>query len=132
MFHADPHAGNLLYDRRRGELVILDWALTEHLSRAERPRLAMLFVMIFLRDPVGASDAILALSPEGGRREKSKARRIRDSVTRFLNQLPVKHIPGAVDPWVCWRASPLKAFAFPLPWSCFVRRYSPWMASSTT
>lgn len=97
MFHADPHAGNLLYDRRRGELVILDWALTEHLRRAERRHLAMLFVMIFLRDPIGASDAILALSPAGGRREKSKARIIRDSVTRFLNALPVKRIPSAVD-----------------------------------
>jgi ubiquinone biosynthesis protein len=29
VFHGDPHAGNLLYNRRSGELVILDWALRE-------------------------------------------------------------------------------------------------------
>lgn len=68
MFHADPHAGNLLYDQRRGDLVILDWALTEHLSRSERRHLAMLFLMIVLRDPVGACDAIQGLSPRRGRR----------------------------------------------------------------
>ena len=33
VFHADPHAGNLLYDQRTGELVLLDWALTESLTR---------------------------------------------------------------------------------------------------
>src|SRR5579871_4777182 len=32
LFHADPHAGNLLYDGRTNELVILDWALTERVS----------------------------------------------------------------------------------------------------
>jgi ubiquinone biosynthesis protein len=97
MFHADPHAGNLLYDRRTSELVMLDWALTEHLSPAQRRNLALLFLMIVLRDPVGASDAILALSPPGRRGEKTKAQRIRDSVTRYINELPVKRVPGAVD-----------------------------------
>jgi ubiquinone biosynthesis protein len=97
MFHADPHAGNLLYDPRRGELVILDWALTEHLSRSERRHLAMLFLMILFRDPVGACDAIQALSPQRSRREKAKTQMVRDSVTRFMNELPVKRVPGAVD-----------------------------------
>jgi len=96
MFHADPHAGNLLYDRRSGILTILDWALTEHLTRDDRRNLGMLFLMMFLRDPVGAADAILALSPRG-RREKSKARHIRDSVADYLNNLPAKRIPAAVD-----------------------------------
>jgi ubiquinone biosynthesis protein len=97
LFHADPHAGNLLYDRRSSELIILDWALTERLTLGQRRQLALLFLMIFLRDPVGASDAILALSPLGGRREKSKAHRIREIVTEYLNSVPVKRIPGAVD-----------------------------------
>lgn len=97
LFHADPHAGNLLYDSRTAELVILDWALTEHLSLAQRRNLAMLFLMIVLRDPVGASDAILALSPSGGRREETKAKRVRESVHRYLNEIPVKRVPGAVD-----------------------------------
>src|SRR5579862_1739413 len=30
VFHGDPHAGNLLYDRTGKKLVVLDWALQEH------------------------------------------------------------------------------------------------------
>jgi ubiquinone biosynthesis protein len=97
LFHADPHAGNLLYDRRSSELIILDWALTERLTLAQRRQLALLFLMIFLRDPVGASDAILALSPPGSRRAKTQAHRLREIVTEYLNALPVKRIPNAVD-----------------------------------
>jgi ubiquinone biosynthesis protein len=97
MFHADPHAGNLLYDRRRGELVLLDWALTDHLTRAERRHLTMLFLTIILRDPLGACDAIEALSSRKGRRDKSKAKTIERCVTTFLNQLPVKRVPGTID-----------------------------------
>jgi ubiquinone biosynthesis protein len=98
MFHADPHAGNLLYDQCTGNLVILDWALTEHLTHAQRRHLAVLFLMIFLRDPIGTSHAIEALSPKGGRRRRAKIRRmIREAVARFLDQLPIKHVPGAVD-----------------------------------
>jgi ubiquinone biosynthesis protein len=97
LFHADPHAGNLLYDGRSSELIILDWALTERLTRSQRRQLALLFLMIFLRDPVGASDAILALSPPGNRRRKMHPHRIREMVTEYWNSLPVKRIPGAVD-----------------------------------
>jgi len=97
MFHADPHAGNLLYDRRRGELVILDWALTENLTRADRRHLGMLLMMIFLRDRVGAAEAILALSPKAGRRERWKPRHIRESVVQYLDGLPAKRIPAAID-----------------------------------
>jgi ubiquinone biosynthesis protein len=97
LFHADPHAGNLLYDRRSSELIILDWALTERLTIRQRRQLALLFLMIFLRDPVGASDAVLALSPSGGRGRKMQPKRIRQIVTDYLNSLPVKQIPGAVD-----------------------------------
>jgi ubiquinone biosynthesis protein len=97
LFHADPHAGNLLYDRRTGELTLLDWALTENLTRSERRHLTMLFLTIILRDPVGACDAVEALSARKGRRERSKAQTIRLCVTSFINELPVKRIPGAVD-----------------------------------
>ena len=33
IFHADPHAGNLLYDETNRELVVLDWALAERLRK---------------------------------------------------------------------------------------------------
>ncbi|HVO80755.1 MAG TPA: AarF/UbiB family protein [Terriglobales bacterium] len=97
MFHADPHAGNLLYDKRSGELVVLDWALTEYLSRDQRRQLAMLFLMMALRDPVGVSNAIQGLSRTGRRRKHSQQRVIREHVTRFLDRLPITHFPGAVD-----------------------------------
>ena len=32
IFHADPHAGNLLYDEPNRELMVLDWALAERLG----------------------------------------------------------------------------------------------------
>ncbi len=97
LFHADPHAGNLLYDSRTSELVLLDWALTENLRLEQRRNLAMLLLMVVLRDPVGVSNAILALSPPGGRHEATKAKRIREQVNRCLNELPVKRMPRAVD-----------------------------------
>ena len=46
MFHADPHAGNLLYDNDKEEVVILDWALTQQLTYSQRRHLALLFIMI--------------------------------------------------------------------------------------
>src|SRR5215469_13927555 len=49
VFHADPHAGNLLYNEPHRELVILDWALTERLSLAARRQVVMLAVMTVLR-----------------------------------------------------------------------------------
>jgi ubiquinone biosynthesis protein len=97
LFHADPHAGNLLYDDRTSELTILDWALTEQLSQEQRKNLAMLFLMIALRDPIGAADAILALSPPGGRNQAAKAEKTLTAVNQYLDKLPVKHVPGAVD-----------------------------------
>ena len=36
IFHADPHAGNLLYDEANRELIVLDWALAERLSLESR------------------------------------------------------------------------------------------------
>jgi ubiquinone biosynthesis protein len=96
MFHADPHAGNLLYDRSRSELIILDWALTERLTRVDRRNLAMLFLMMFLRDPVGVTEAVTRLSPKG-RRDRSKRRHVRELVTEYLNRLSAKKIPTAVD-----------------------------------
>jgi ubiquinone biosynthesis protein len=53
LFHGDPHAGNLLYDHKSGEIVILDWALTERLSRDQRRYVALLVMMVALRDADG-------------------------------------------------------------------------------
>ncbi|MFZ3212628.1 MAG: AarF/UbiB family protein [Terriglobales bacterium] len=97
LFHADPHAGNLLYNGRTGELIIIDWALRERLSRGQRRQLALLFLMVALRDPVGAANAITALAERPGRRGSRKAELIRDRVRRFVDALPLTRLPSATD-----------------------------------
>ena len=97
LFHADPHAGNLLYDDKTGELVILDWALTERVSREQRRRLGMLFVMAALRDPAGIRQQIEALSRRRRKIGARQARIIRECVDHFIAKLPLTRLPEAVD-----------------------------------
>lgn len=97
IFHGDPHAGNLLYNRRTGDLTIIDWALRERLSRDQRRHLAVLFAMMGMRDPVGAGNAVLALSQQRGH-SRSQARQIvAEEVARFFGELPPSSLPSMVD-----------------------------------
>lgn len=96
IFHADPHAGNLLYDERTGELVLLDWALTERLTREQRRHVAIMALMLGLRDPVGVCGEIEALSLDRPLRP-AHARFIREHVNRFIGQLPFTSLPGSMD-----------------------------------
>jgi len=95
IFHADPHAGNLLYDRRADELVILDWALTERLTRKQRRGVVMLVLMLMLRDADGMTNAIGELCglPAGDVRLRS----IRKHIDALLDSLPLKRLPGPMD-----------------------------------
>ena len=97
MFHADPHAGNLLYDDRTGELAILDWALTEQLTYNQRRHLALLFIMIALRDVKGVCNVIQALSEAGFGADGQQERLVCDCVTKFMDQIPLTHLPDAMD-----------------------------------
>lgn len=97
IFHGDPHAGNLLYDNDSSELVILDWALRERLNREQRRHLALLFLMVTLRDPVGTSGEIVALSQPRIRLSSPRGRKVRDSVDRFLDELPASRMPSGAD-----------------------------------
>ncbi len=96
VFHADPHAGNLLYDERTGELVLLDWALTEGLTRDQRRHVAILALMLGLRDPVGVSNEIEALAL-GGRLNQAQRGLVRDHVHQFVDGLPFKRLPSSMD-----------------------------------
>lgn len=96
IFHADPHAGNLLYDERTGELVLLDWALTEGLTREQRRHVAILALMLGLRDPVGVCDEIEALSL-GRRLNAAHSGFMRDHVNGFIGQLPFWRLPTSMD-----------------------------------
>ncbi len=94
VFHADPHAGNLLYDRRRGELVILDWALTGHLTLPQRRCVLMLVLMTMLRDADGMTRAIEGLRLPGPADDEQQASIIRERVNRLLDGLPLLRFPG--------------------------------------
>lgn len=97
IFHGDPHAGNLLYDNKTGELAILDWALRERLGREQRRHLALLFLMVSLRDPVGTSHEILALSQSNMKLTSPRGRKIRECVDAFFDQLSTSHMPSGAD-----------------------------------
>jgi ubiquinone biosynthesis protein len=112
VFHGDPHAGNLLYNNRTGELTIIDWALRERLSRDQRRQLALLFLMVSLRDPVGTSNAVLALSQHRIRSASPRGRMIRETVTRFLGELPAG-LPKGVDAMRLLERIALKGIKFP-------------------
>jgi ubiquinone biosynthesis protein len=97
VFHGDPHAGNLLYNRRTGELVILDWALRERLGREQRRHLALLFLMLSLRDPVGVFNEITALAQRRISMTSPQGRTIHKSISEFLDAMPESHLPSAAD-----------------------------------
>jgi len=97
IFHADPHAGNILYDKRKNDLVILDWALTERLSRKQRKNVVLLVLMMMLRDPQGMTDAIEALCPLRSKQDRTQAQKIRKHVERLLNNLPLTRLPGLME-----------------------------------
>lgn len=115
MFHADPHAGNLLYDKAAGNLVILDWALTERLSREQRRHLAMFFFMTALRDPQGICQQIEQMSRGGARRKAAQVKVIRQCVEGFIAQLPVTRMPGAADALSLLESIALKGVRLPAP-----------------
>jgi ubiquinone biosynthesis protein len=94
VFHADPHAGNLLYDESRQQLIVLDWALTGRLTREQRRQVARLIILMTLRDAAGVRAAITALSGGG----KAREREIIDGcVDRFFAALPFACSLGALD-----------------------------------
>ncbi len=113
IFHADPHAGNILYDRRRNELVILDWALTERLTLKQRKDVLMLVLMMMLRDAGGLASAIERLCGHGAANDPVQARIIREHVARILNELPLTHVPGAMDAMRLLEEIALEGIRFP-------------------
>ncbi len=114
IFHGDPHAGNLLYDNRTGELTIIDWALRERLSRDQRRHLALLFLMVSLRDPLGASNEVLALTQQHIKSASPKGKMISEFVRSFLGGLPAVRSKG-VDAMILLERLAMKDVKFPGP-----------------
>jgi ubiquinone biosynthesis protein len=115
VFHADPHAGNLLYNSDTGELIIIDWALRERLTHRQRRHLALLFLTMALRDPVGAANAVQELSQPAIRKRSPQARMIATIVTRFLEQMPATRLPGGTDIMNLLERLAVKGIRFPAP-----------------
>jgi ubiquinone biosynthesis protein len=115
IFHGDPHAGNLLYNNRTGELTIIDWALRERLSRDQRRHLALLFLMLTLRDSVGASNAVLALSQQRIGSNSPRAKIVQEVVRNFIEELPVKNLPSGADAMKLLEHIAVKGIKFPGP-----------------
>jgi ubiquinone biosynthesis protein len=65
LFHADPHAGNLVFTPQR-QLGLLDWSLAGHLTAQDQVSLAQVFVGALTSDASRILDAIDALSVQRG------------------------------------------------------------------
>ncbi|HLK67708.1 MAG TPA: AarF/UbiB family protein [Bryobacteraceae bacterium] len=113
VFHADPHAGNLLYDEPNRELMVLDWALADRLSVETRRRLVMLVLMMNLRNRAGVCEAIQALSESDPRPQRDAL--IEEMVTRFFEQFPADRSPGTLDAMRVLDEIALEGVHFPAP-----------------
>jgi ubiquinone biosynthesis protein len=113
IFHGDPHAGNLLYNSSTDELVIIDWALRERLSREQRRHLALLFLMVSLRDPVGTCTEVLSLSQQRIRYASPRSQMIFEVVREFLSEIPIRHLPSPADAMRLLERIALKGVRFP-------------------
>ncbi|HWC99108.1 MAG TPA: AarF/UbiB family protein [Candidatus Sulfopaludibacter sp.] len=109
VFHADPHAGNLLYDEPNRELVMLDWALAERLNLESRRYLVLLALMMVLRNREGVLEAALALGRSKKRHVISRA------VDRFFHEMSPLHRPGVLDAMRLLDNLALEGVHFPAP-----------------
>lgn len=111
VFHADPHAGNLLYDEPNRELVVLDWALAERLDRESRRQLVLLSLMTLLRNPDGVCRAIEALS----RRDRHPHRKqlIEERVRNLFSRSGADEAPGVLDAMLLVDEIALEGIRFP-------------------
>jgi ubiquinone biosynthesis protein len=113
IFHGDPHAGNLLYNRPTHDLTIIDWALSERLNREQRRHLALLFLMVSLRDPLGASNEIASLSQRRIHTHSRLGRMIRALTAQFLDELPVSRLPSGADAMRLLERVAIRGIRFP-------------------
>jgi predicted unusual protein kinase regulating ubiquinone biosynthesis (AarF/ABC1/UbiB family) len=115
IFHADPHAGNLLYDETNRELVVLDWALAERLSLESRRQLVLLSVMMTLRNPEGVRHAIRDLALSSSRGNHTRLGVIDSCVSRFFEEMAPDASPGTLDAMRLLDRIALEGVHFPPP-----------------
>lgn len=96
LLHSDPHAGNLFYDETTREIILLDWALAERVSREARRHVALLVILTLMRDPAAVSREIVALSIDAAG-DPGKRRIITERVRGYFDSLGPDREPGALD-----------------------------------
>jgi predicted unusual protein kinase regulating ubiquinone biosynthesis (AarF/ABC1/UbiB family) len=90
MFHADPHAGNLRVNEGTGEIVLLDWALTAHLTVPDRRSMILLMLAFPLRDE---GQMLAALSEISELKDEANRRFLKQCIEAFMDTLPIGSIP---------------------------------------
>lgn len=88
IFHADPHAGNLMYTDD-GRLAVLDWSLVGHLDKTEREQTAQIVLGALGLDAVRIARAISAMAVE----EPDEAA-LREVVAQAVGRLYRDELPG--------------------------------------
>jgi ubiquinone biosynthesis protein len=94
VFHADPHAGNLLRDEDTRTIVVLDWALTGRLSRLQRRQLVLLIIALSLRDQALLYRVIATLSLDDFTTDPMRAAVVRREIAQFVHALSPLTVPG--------------------------------------
>lgn len=88
IFHADPHAGNLMYTDD-GRLAVLDWSLVGHLHKMEREQTAQIVLGALSLDAVRIARAITALAVE-----EPDETAVREVVALAVGRLYRDELPG--------------------------------------
>lgn len=88
LFHADPHAGNLLR-ASDGALTILDWSLVGRLGKSEREQMVQILLCALRLDGASVARAISALAES-----RLQETALRDLVDNALSELAMGKPPG--------------------------------------
>ncbi len=88
LFHADPHAGNLMVTCD-GRLAILDWSLTERLTTNDRVQMSQMLVGALALDVAAVVAAAVRLSGEGADEDL-----IARNVGKAMTELRWRRPPG--------------------------------------
>lgn len=87
LFHADPHAGNLLLTQD-GRLAILDWGLITTLGKAQREAIVRLVLAGATQDEAGVCTALAGLG------HGAHVTALREAVAAALRELRQGSLPG--------------------------------------
>ena len=130
-FHADPHAGNLLYDEANRELVVLDWALAEKLTLSTRRDLILLAIMMLLGNRGRRAPRDPRPAPAGYRTAADGRTHRRPRRRRILRPASPKTVRRASStPCGCWTISPCRASISTRRCFCFAKACLRWTACS--